>query len=105
MYQITDGTFSRRAAPTAFRDHAVVEDGPWERLALMLVQLALIPGWCRAHAVEMTAALLERQVNEIAGRQRVRATPAAEAGSRGGDPPVRRRSGPGLCPARFSGRR
>ena len=43
MYQITDGTFAE-AKRYCIHDHAVVEDGPWHDLALVLVQRPLLPG-------------------------------------------------------------
>jgi hypothetical protein len=60
MYQITDGTF-REAKRYCVRDHQVVEDGPWHDWRscwFNWLYLRVIPG----HAVEMTAALLDRRV-------------------------------------------
>jgi hypothetical protein len=73
MYQITDGTF-REARRYCIRDHAVIDDGPWDDWSscwFNSLYTRVVPG----HAVEMTAALLDRQVNEIVERQRARASP------------------------------
>jgi hypothetical protein len=64
MYQITDGTF-REAKRYCVRDHRVVEDGPWhdwESCWFNSLYLRVMP----SHAVEMTAALLDRRVASIA---------------------------------------
>jgi hypothetical protein len=64
MYQITDGTF-REAKRYCIHDHAVVEDGPWyawESCWFNSLYFRVVP----SHAVEMTAALLDRQVAAIA---------------------------------------
>jgi len=66
MYQITDGTF-REARRYCVRDHVVVEDGPWHAWRscwFNSLYFRVIP----SHAVEMTAALLDRQVGAIAPR-------------------------------------
>ena len=70
MYQITDGTF-REARRYCIRDHAVVEDGPWDDWKSCWFN-SLYTRVVPSHAVEMTAALLDRQANEIAGRQKAR---------------------------------
>ncbi len=67
MFQITDAAF-RDAKRYCIHDHAVVEDGPWYD-----------PGSCwfnglytrvvPSHAVEMTAALLDRRVASILARR------------------------------------
>jgi hypothetical protein len=72
MYQITDGTF-REARRYCIRDHAVIEDGPWNDWRSCWFN-ALYTRTVPSHAVEMTAALLDRQVSEIAGRQRAGAS-------------------------------
>ena len=69
MFQITDGTFAE-ARRYCIHDHVVVEDGPWHD-----------PGSCwfnglytrvvPAHAVEMTAALLDRTVAGILAKNRI----------------------------------
>ena len=64
MYQITDGTF-REARRYCVRDHQVVEDGPWhdwKSCWFNSLYFRVVP----SHAVEMTAALLDRQVASIA---------------------------------------
>src|SRR5262245_8092831 len=64
MYQITDGTF-REAKRYCVRKHAVVEDGPWhdwDSCWFNWLYFRVVP----SHAVEMTAALLDRQVAAIA---------------------------------------
>jgi len=64
MYQITDGTF-REARRYCVRRHAVVDDGPWhawESCWFNGLYFRVVP----SHAVEMTAALLDRQVAAIA---------------------------------------
>jgi len=70
MYQITDGTF-RDAKRYCVRGHKVVEDGPWHdwnSCWFNSLYFRVVPG----HAVEMTSALLDRQIAAIAPR----ATPA-----------------------------
>ena len=67
MYQITDATF-REARRYCVRDHVVIEDGCWFRSLYTRV----LPG----HAVELTAALLDRDVARTLARRRiVSATP------------------------------
>lgn len=70
MYQITDGTFadSRRYC---IRDHRVVEDGPWNDFRSCWfneLYFRVVP----SHAVELTSAWLDVQVNRILGRYRFR---------------------------------
>jgi hypothetical protein len=70
MYQITDGTF-REAKRYCIHDHAVAEDGPWHDWSscwFNALYTRVVPG----HAVEMTSALLDRRVAEIAQGQRTR---------------------------------
>jgi hypothetical protein len=60
MFQITDGTFAE-ARRYCIHDHVVVEDGPWHDLQscwFNATYTRVVPG----HAVEMTAALLDRTV-------------------------------------------
>jgi hypothetical protein len=60
MYQITDATF-QEARRYCVRDHVVVEDGPWYDPGscwLNGLYTRVVP----SHAVEMTAALLDRSV-------------------------------------------
>jgi hypothetical protein len=64
MYQITDATF-REARRYCVRDHVVIEDGCWFR--------ALYTRVLPSHAVELTAALLDRDVARVLERRHVRA--------------------------------
>ncbi len=60
MYQITDGTFAE-ARHFCIRHHAVVEDGPWNDWHSCWfngLYLRILP----SHAVELTAAYLDRSV-------------------------------------------
>ncbi len=69
MFQITDGTFAE-ARRYCIHDHIVVEDGPWYDLRscwLNGLYTRVVPG----HAVEMTAALLDRTVARTLGRNRI----------------------------------
>jgi len=69
MYQITDGTF-REAKQYCIRDHAVVEDGPWNDWRscwFNSLYLRVVP----SHAVELTSALLDRRVAETLGRHKL----------------------------------
>jgi hypothetical protein len=71
MYQITDPTF-REAKRYCIHDHAVVEDGPWHSLKscwFNALYMRVVP----SHAVELTAALLDRSVAATLARQRVAA--------------------------------
>jgi hypothetical protein len=62
MYQITDPTF-QEARRYCVRDHVVLEDGCWFRSLYTRV----LP----SHAVEMTSALLDRDVARILERRRI----------------------------------
>jgi len=67
MYQITDPTF-REARRYCIHDHVVVEEGPWHDLRSCWfngLYTRVIP----SHAVELTAALLDRGVSETLERQ------------------------------------
>ena len=69
MFQITDGTFAE-AKRYCIHDHIVVEDGPWHDLRscwFNALYTRVVPG----HAVEMTAALLDRTVARTLGRNRI----------------------------------
>jgi hypothetical protein len=71
MYQITDGAF-REARRYCIHDHVVVEDGPWYDFGSCWfngLYTRVIP----SHAVEMTAAFLDRRVAETLARTRVAA--------------------------------
>jgi hypothetical protein len=69
MFQITDGTFAE-ARRYCIHDHVVVEDGPWYDTHSCWFN-ALYTRVVPAHAVEMTAALLDRAVARILVRNRV----------------------------------
>ena len=69
MYQITDGTF-REAQRYCIRDHAVVERGPWYAMRSCWFN-SLYTRVVPSHAVELTAALLDRSVTTTMGRQRI----------------------------------
>jgi hypothetical protein len=67
MYQLTDATF-REAKRYCIHDHVLAEDGPWyEARSCWFNSLyaRVIP----SHAVELTAALLDRGVANTMGRQ------------------------------------
>jgi hypothetical protein len=69
MYQITDGTFEE-AKRYCIHDHVVVEDGPWHDLKSCWfnnVYTRVVP----SHAIEMTAALLDRAVASAMGHRRI----------------------------------
>jgi hypothetical protein len=69
MFQITDGTFAE-AKRYCIHDHVVVEDGPWHdprSCWFNALYTRVVPG----HAVEMTAAFLDRSVARTLGRHRV----------------------------------
>ena len=69
MFQITDGTFAE-ARRYCIHDHVVVEDGTWHDLRscwFNALYTRVVPG----HAVEMTAALLDRTVARTLGRNRI----------------------------------
>jgi transglycosylase-like protein with SLT domain len=66
MFQMTDGTFAE-ARRYCIRDHVVHEDGPWlapQSCWFNALYTRVVP----AHAVEMTAALLDRTVARILAR-------------------------------------
>ena len=69
MFQITDGAFAE-ARRYCIHDHFVVEDGPWHdprSCWFNALYTRVVPG----HAVEMTAALLDRTVARTLGRNRI----------------------------------
>lgn len=62
MYQITDGTF-QGARRFCIHDHEVVEEGPWHDLRscwFNILYTRVLP----SHAIELTSALLDRQVRQ-----------------------------------------
>lgn len=69
MYQITDGTF-REAKRYCIHNHVVVEDGPWDDVRscwFNSLYTRVIP----SHAIELTAALLDREVAKALERRRI----------------------------------
>jgi Transglycosylase SLT domain len=66
MFQITDGTFAE-ARRYCIHDHVVVEDGPWDDPHSCWFN-ALYTRVVPTHAVEMTAALLDRAVARTLAR-------------------------------------
>jgi hypothetical protein len=60
MFQITDGTFAE-ARRYCIHNHVIVEDGPWHDLGSCWFN-GLYSRVVPSHAVEMTAALLDRTV-------------------------------------------
>jgi hypothetical protein len=69
MFQITAGTFAE-ARHYCIHDHVVVEDGPWHDPHSCWFN-ALYTRVVPAHAVEMTAALLDRTIARILARNRI----------------------------------
>jgi hypothetical protein len=73
MYQITDGTF-QEAKRYCIHNHAVVEDGPWNDVRSCWFNRfysRVVP----SHAIELTAALLDRGVTRaLEGRHLAAAT-------------------------------
>jgi hypothetical protein len=69
MFQITDGTFAE-ARRYCIHDHVVVEEGHWydpRSCWFNALYTRVVPG----HAVEMTAALLDRTVARTLGSNRI----------------------------------
>jgi hypothetical protein len=71
MYQITDGTF-REAKRYCIHDHVVVEDGPWHDMHSCWFN-SLYTRVVPSHAIELTAALLDRSVASAIGPRRLSA--------------------------------
>ena len=70
MYQITDATF-HEAKRFCIRNHTVVAEGPWHDMKscwFNMLYTRVVP----SHAVELTAALLDRGVASVLGRHRIR---------------------------------
>lgn len=68
MFQLTDGTF-REAKRYCIHNHVVVEDGPWNDMHACWFNsfyTRIVP----SHAIELTAALLDRQVAAAIGSRR-----------------------------------
>ena len=101
MYQITDGTFAIARRYCVHR-HRVVEEGPWydfKSCWLNELYTRTVP----SHAVEMTAAYLDRGVADMLGRHPGAARDArAEADARDDDALVRRRRGGRVRAARLA---
>jgi hypothetical protein len=76
MYQITDGTFEL-ARRYCIHDHRAVEDGPWDDRRSCWFN-AFYSRVIPSHAVEMTSALLDRQVAGILARHGIRQATVAE---------------------------
>ncbi len=72
MYQITDGTF-QVGKRYCIHDHKVVEDGPWHDMNSCWFN-SLYSRVLPTHAIEMTSALLDRQVAQAIGSRRRGAT-------------------------------
>ena len=71
MFQLTDATFNE-ARRFCIHGHVVVEDGPWHDLHSCWFNrfyTRVVP----SHAVELTAALLDRQVARVLARHRLSA--------------------------------
>jgi hypothetical protein len=69
MYQITNATF-QEARRYCIHDHVVVEDGPWHdprSCWFNSLYMRVVP----SHAIEMTAALLDRTVARTLERHRI----------------------------------
>jgi len=69
MFQITDATF-REAKRYCIHDHVVVEEGPWdnpESCWFNSLYTRILP----SHAIELTAAMLDRGVASAMERQRI----------------------------------
>jgi len=71
MYQITDAAF-REAKRTCIHDHVVVEDGPWYDFDSCWFN-GLYTRVFPSHAVEMTAAFLDRRVASTLARRQIAA--------------------------------
>jgi len=71
MYQMTDGTF-QEAKRYCIHDHHVVRDGSWHDLKSCWFN-SLYSRVLPSHAIELTAALLDRAVASAIGRRRIAA--------------------------------
>jgi hypothetical protein len=71
MYQITDGTF-QEAKRYCIHGHVVVEDGPWHEVRSCWFN-SLYTRVVPSHAIELTAALLDRGVARALAGQRITA--------------------------------
>jgi hypothetical protein len=68
MFQLTDGTF-HDAKRYCIQNHMVVEDGPWNDVRTCWFN-SLYTRVLPSHAIELTAALLDRQVAMVTGSRR-----------------------------------
>jgi hypothetical protein len=76
MYQITDGTFEH-AKRFCIHDHVVVEDGPWHAWRscwFNALYFRVVP----SHAIELTAAYLDRAVAVALARHRIAGASVAQ---------------------------
>jgi len=73
MYQMTDGTF-REATHYCIHNHVVVEEGPWHDLQSCWFN-SLYTRVLPSHAIELTAAWLDRRVAEALGSRRIGVVP------------------------------
>jgi hypothetical protein len=71
MYQITDATF-REGKRYCIHDHMVVEDGPWHDMKSCWFN-SLYTRVVPTHAIELTAAFLDRGVASVLERHRIAA--------------------------------
>jgi len=69
MYQITNSTF-REAKRYCIHDHKVVEDGPWHDVNSCWFN-SLYTRVAPSHAIELTAAQLDRAVAKAIGQRRI----------------------------------
>src|SRR5262245_37291144 len=69
MFQLTDGTFAE-ARRSCIHDHVAIEEGPWHDPHSCWFN-ALYTRVVPAHAVEMTAAMLDRTVARTLARNRI----------------------------------
>jgi len=76
MYQITEATF-REARRFCIHDHVVVEEGAWHDVHACWFN-ALYSRVVPSHAVELTAALLDRDVARTLAQRRIRAATLAQ---------------------------
>jgi hypothetical protein len=74
MYQMTDGTFAE-ARRYCVHDHQVVEDGPWHAWNSCWFT-SLYTRVIASHAVELTAAYLDRRVRDIVARRKAQPSTA-----------------------------
>ena len=69
MFQITDSAF-REAKRYCIRNHVVIEDGPWHDMKSCWFN-SLYTRVVPSHAIELTAAMLDRGVATVLQRQRI----------------------------------